>query len=802
MTTLIKTSKLYNGKEHTFTTLGAATNVVLKSGNGEQFQIQGTLNIVDGPDNPADILINGNNIGSGTSLGDLSDVTLVPPLQEGSILTYTANRWSNSTVLEVPDIFTTNLIVSNNFDNEFSVLEVTSIQRLKCDNIRTGLTDCLLRANAGERIVPAYVDADTSNLNLTDGFLALNQTIEATTVGIGCIYKGDVISSVYGGTGYNNTKGFINSTVSDLTFDQAVESDSNVTFGTINGTIVAGSPEDTGVNQTFLGNDINQYIDNDIESSTLIGNNSGINTYGLRETVMLGNQTGRFASGVNLTFVGHNVGGMSTTSSTNVILIGNNLDCDVYEDGNDYFKIQGAGDPLVVDPVIETCNMNDKTIMVTTLYGKTGINMSKMQYKDWNISFTTHLTFNQSVSTGSSPRFNDVGLYDLSSSYPMYLNCDETLSNSRTINLKCIDTDRDLTLASNLTVTSNSIVVGTNYIQTNYNSIAFGTDTRFTFGKIIFFSPVTMGLSPNYIKYGTSFLEPRYNSLSFGTDTTFTFGKLEYLVPTTLSVAPTYLKLANNYLLPTSSSLWVGDTSAGSWGKINWSASSTLALGANSYINQNLATTSTPTFQDIVIKRLDSQPSIVRITNNSNNSWDIQNNSNNNFTIDYNDTTYINVTSTGLVTKPYQSQFCAYLTADANDVTGDGTTWTVAFNGTKTNVGSNFNTANGIYTTPVAGVYLFTTSIKFSGITSSHTDSWHEIVIGSPTSMRISEINPYLCQSTGNYLVINGSTGPVYLNAGTNVYVNVHIYGGTKTVDVKTDGSTYLTSYFTGTLLG
>lgn len=88
-------SKLYNGKEHIFTSLGVTTNIILKGGPGEQFQIQGTLNVVDGPNNPASLLVNGNGVGSVVSLANLTDVNLTSPVL-GNVLEYNGTDWINS----------------------------------------------------------------------------------------------------------------------------------------------------------------------------------------------------------------------------------------------------------------------------------------------------------------------------------------------------------------------------------------------------------------------------------------------------------------------------------------------------------------------------------------------------------------------------------------------------------------------------------------------------------------------------------------------------------------------------------
>ena len=111
-------SKLYNGKEHVFTTLGVATNVILKGGSGEQFQIQGTLNVVDGNNNPGSILLNGNGIGTYTTLSELSDVTLTGVL-DNNVLQYDSgtSKWVNSDgrLSYVADVDTPNLTVAKNY---------------------------------------------------------------------------------------------------------------------------------------------------------------------------------------------------------------------------------------------------------------------------------------------------------------------------------------------------------------------------------------------------------------------------------------------------------------------------------------------------------------------------------------------------------------------------------------------------------------------------------------------------------------------------------------------------------------
>lgn len=74
-------------------------------------------------------------------------------------------------------------------------------------------------------------------------------------------------------------------------------------------------------------------------------------------------------------------------------------------------------------------------------------------------------------------------------------------------------------------------------------------------------------------------------------------------------------------------------------------------------------------------------------------------------------------TSGGIWRYPLQTAFNAHKDADANDVTGNGANYVPVYNITKMNVGSNYNSANGIYTAPVTGKYLFTNVAYFDGCT-------------------------------------------------------------------------------------
>jgi hypothetical protein len=119
----------------------------------------------------------------------------------------------------------------------------------------------------------------------------------------------------------------------------------------------------------------------------------------------------------------------------------------------------------------------------------------------------------------------------------------------------------------------------------------------------------------------------------------------------------------------------------------------------------------------------------------------------------------------GSVLKPNNPAFRAYYSVNS--------TWTLAndatfvFNATEYNIGSCYNTSNGRFTAPVAGVYQF----NFYSIV---LDNYQNAAIsfrkngGAPTSGYNLHFSPYQTTSVWDNVVYTTS---LYLNAGDYVYV-------------------------------
>jgi C1q domain len=136
------------------------------------------------------------------------------------------------------------------------------------------------------------------------------------------------------------------------------------------------------------------------------------------------------------------------------------------------------------------------------------------------------------------------------------------------------------------------------------------------------------------------------------------------------------------------------------------------------------------------------------------------------------------ISSAGVVTMPFQPSFVASRSGDYTYSDQNVAVW----NATSINVGTHYNTSNGLFTAPVSGMYSFTASV-FLNITAGQ--AWY--VVNGVRGVSI---------SVSAAVIIVGSV-VVYLNA--NDTFGIAIFANTPTYTFIANSNH---SYFAGTLIG
>lgn len=140
--------------------------------------------------------------------------------------------------------------------------------------------------------------------------------------------------------------------------------------------------------------------------------------------------------------------------------------------------------------------------------------------------------------------------------------------------------------------------------------------------------------------------------------------------------------------------------------------------------------------------------------------------------------------------------FSAYLSAAVNDVTGDGTVYTIVFDTEIFDRNSDFDIATGIFTAPVDGYYLLIAGCYMDEIDVAHNDVDFRIVT-SNRSYRLLRGHPYNMARIGDDLQINGSA-IADMDAADTATVSIDVDGGAKVVDILQSS---LNTFFHGYLL-
>lgn len=140
--------------------------------------------------------------------------------------------------------------------------------------------------------------------------------------------------------------------------------------------------------------------------------------------------------------------------------------------------------------------------------------------------------------------------------------------------------------------------------------------------------------------------------------------------------------------------------------------------------------------------------------------------------------------------------FQAYLSGNVSNVTGDGTVYTIPFNTTSYDIGSNFNTGTGTYTAPTTGYYLFTGVVFFTATDPSQTQGTINLVT-TATNFQLYTVNAYAM--AGNAVAVLPWSKMCAMTAGDTATIVLTVQGTSKNVIV---GGLLTFTTFEGQFLG
>lgn len=156
---------------------------------------------------------------------------------------------------------------------------------------------------------------------------------------------------------------------------------------------------------------------------------------------------------------------------------------------------------------------------------------------------------------------------------------------------------------------------------------------------------------------------------------------------------------------------------------------------------------------------------------------------------------------TGVTPFPNKPLFLAKLNAVQNNVTGDGTLYTIPFNETIIDRTGSFNTGTGAYVFPQTGAYQINYNIDIRGLAGANTQGFLGIVT-TANSYLIHRANYGAIRDGTNNLIELSTSTIVNATAGNTLSCNLTVTGGGLVVDVFGQLGAFLHTWVSGVFLG
>lgn len=157
------------------------------------------------------------------------------------------------------------------------------------------------------------------------------------------------------------------------------------------------------------------------------------------------------------------------------------------------------------------------------------------------------------------------------------------------------------------------------------------------------------------------------------------------------------------------------------------------------------------------------------------------------------------VQSSGEWNRALQPAFMARQSSTLDNLTGDGTVYTVIFDTEQYDQGADYNNATGTFTAPVTGRYLLTTSTRGRDFTASFTTAITSLVTSNRTYTGM-KLNPGALDTSAAPTDCTTQCAAICdMDAADTCTVTYQVSGSTKTIALL--GSTNTMTVFSGCLL-